>query len=302
MTDTSHSTTLYLLNQLYRRGPYSETNSRSASQETPSLLWSQNIVTVLIRAGHWSLLWSTSTYSGCKITENLGNVTVRGEKDRKSKGGARLSIVCLSMYIITENIYYSQLSFVVILLQSEPNCFTSYNIKKWLCFLSFCAIVFRSPPAYHVSGSNGQWNSLLILHLLYCQARCLHYFCIIHFNRPLPTHLRVAQAAYSGESYRRGKSCAHVFMRITNCDGFQRQCARIVNTQQRCFCGLHTFLNYKMKTELSESWLCSHLQSKKLSTVGTDKGINPVHRTQQSRSPLPEDGSTVKLPKRCVFI
>jgi hypothetical protein len=33
----------------------------------------------------------------------------------------------LSMYSITENIYYSQLSSVAILLQPEPNCFTSYN-------------------------------------------------------------------------------------------------------------------------------------------------------------------------------
>jgi hypothetical protein len=43
-------------------------------------------------------------YSGRKITESLGNVTVRGGKDGKSKGGARLSTVCLSMYSITENI------------------------------------------------------------------------------------------------------------------------------------------------------------------------------------------------------
>jgi hypothetical protein len=31
---------------------------------------------------------------------------------------------CLSMYSITENIYYSQLSFVAILLQPEPKFFT----------------------------------------------------------------------------------------------------------------------------------------------------------------------------------
>jgi hypothetical protein len=42
----------------------------------------------------------------------------------------------LSMYSITENIYYSQLSSVAILLQPEPNCFTSYNTRKGLCFLS----------------------------------------------------------------------------------------------------------------------------------------------------------------------
>jgi hypothetical protein len=34
-----------------------------------------------------------NVYSGRKITESLGNVTVRGEKDGKSKRGARLSTV-----------------------------------------------------------------------------------------------------------------------------------------------------------------------------------------------------------------
>jgi hypothetical protein len=57
--------------------------------------------------------------SGRKITANLRNVTVRGEKDGKGKGEARRPTV-LSMYIIIENIYYSQLSSVVILLQPEP--------------------------------------------------------------------------------------------------------------------------------------------------------------------------------------
>jgi hypothetical protein len=42
-------------------------------------------------------------YSGRKIAESLGNVTVRGGKDGKSKRGARLSTVCL--YSLTENIY-----------------------------------------------------------------------------------------------------------------------------------------------------------------------------------------------------
>jgi hypothetical protein len=63
------------------------------------------------------------TYSRRKITESLGNVTVRGEKYGKSKRGARLSTVCLSMYSVTENIYYSQLSSVAILLQPELKCF-----------------------------------------------------------------------------------------------------------------------------------------------------------------------------------
>jgi hypothetical protein len=34
------------------------------------------------------------------------------------------------------------------------------------CFLSLCAIVFRSSPASHVSSSNGQWRSQLF---------CVHY-------------------------------------------------------------------------------------------------------------------------------
>jgi hypothetical protein len=65
------------------------------------------------------------------------------------------------MYSITENIYYSQLSSVAILLLPEPNCFTSYNTRKWLCFLSLCTIILRSPPASKVSTSNGQWSSQL---------------------------------------------------------------------------------------------------------------------------------------------
>jgi hypothetical protein len=33
--------------------------------------------------------WMDGWYSGRKITESLGNVTVRGEEDGKSKGGVR---------------------------------------------------------------------------------------------------------------------------------------------------------------------------------------------------------------------
>jgi hypothetical protein len=65
-----------------------------------------------------------------------------------------MSTVSLSMYSITENIYYSQLSSVEILLQPEP---VSHRIIQANdCFLSLCAIVFRSPTTSHVSTSNGQ--------------------------------------------------------------------------------------------------------------------------------------------------
>jgi hypothetical protein len=53
-------------------------------------------------------------YSGHKITASFGNVTVRGEKDGKGKGEERWQKVCLSMYSITENIYYSELSAVAL--------------------------------------------------------------------------------------------------------------------------------------------------------------------------------------------
>jgi hypothetical protein len=65
----------------------------------------------------WDEEWM---YSGRKITESLGNVTVRGAKDGTSKGKPQRPTVYLSMYSITENIYYSQLSSVAILLQPEP--------------------------------------------------------------------------------------------------------------------------------------------------------------------------------------
>jgi hypothetical protein len=68
-------------------------------------------------------------YSGRNITESLGNVTVKGEKRLKGQGGSTM-VKSLSMYSITENIYYSQLSSVAIFLQPEPNCFTSYNTRK----------------------------------------------------------------------------------------------------------------------------------------------------------------------------
>jgi hypothetical protein len=70
------------------------------------------------------------------------------------------------MYSITENIYYSQLSSVAILLQPERNCFTSYNTRKGLCSLFLCAIVLRSSPPSHVSSCKGQRTSQLF---------CVHY-------------------------------------------------------------------------------------------------------------------------------
>jgi hypothetical protein len=90
----------------------------------------------------------------------------------KEQRGSAMSNVCLSMYSITENIYYSQLSSVAIVLQPEPNCFTSYNTRKALCSLSLslslslCAVALPSSPSSHVSTSNGQRSSQLF---------CVHY-------------------------------------------------------------------------------------------------------------------------------
>jgi hypothetical protein len=70
------------------------------------------------------------------------------------------------MYSTTENIYYSQLSSVAVLLQPEPNCFTSYSTRKGLGSLSLCTIVLRSSPPSHVSTCNGQRSSQLF---------CVHY-------------------------------------------------------------------------------------------------------------------------------
>jgi hypothetical protein len=83
----------------------------------------------------------------------------------------------LSVYIITENIYYSQLSSVAIHLQPEPNCLTSYNTRKKIvlslpnCLTSYNTrkkIVLSLPKSYrlavfpsHVSTYNGQRSSQL---------------------------------------------------------------------------------------------------------------------------------------------
>jgi hypothetical protein len=80
----------------------------------------------------WTREWRYM-HSGRKVT-GLGNVTVIWGKRWKEQGGARLPTVCLSMYSITENIYYSQLSSVGILLQPEP---VSHRIIQGKdCFLS----------------------------------------------------------------------------------------------------------------------------------------------------------------------
>jgi hypothetical protein len=107
-------------------------------------------------------------YSGRKITASFGHVTVRGQNDGKGKGEARWRRVCLRMYSITENIYYSQLSSVALLLQPELNCFTSYNTRKGLGSLSLCAIILRSSSPSHASTCNGQRSSQLL---------CVHYTC-----------------------------------------------------------------------------------------------------------------------------
>jgi hypothetical protein len=89
----------------------------------------------------------------------------------RARGEARWRRVCLSMYSITENIYYTQLSSVAILLQPDRNCFTSYNTRKGLGSLSLCAIALRSFPPSHVSTCNSQRSSLLF---------CVRYMSILY--------------------------------------------------------------------------------------------------------------------------
>jgi hypothetical protein len=57
-------------------------------------------------------------------------------------------------------------SSVALLLQAEPNCFTSYNTSKGLGSVSLCAIVLRSSPFSHVSTCNRQRSWQLF---------CVHY-------------------------------------------------------------------------------------------------------------------------------
>jgi hypothetical protein len=82
-------------------------------------------------------------YSGRKITASFGNVAVRGQTDGKGKGGARRPTVYLSLYSITENIYYPQLSSVAILLQREPVSRRIIQENDWVLspyVLSFCGL------------------------------------------------------------------------------------------------------------------------------------------------------------------
>jgi hypothetical protein len=68
----------------------------------------------------------------CTVTQNNCELGKRHSKRGRTMERARGSAMAnsLSMYNITENIYYSQLSSVAILLQPEPNCFTSYSTRK----------------------------------------------------------------------------------------------------------------------------------------------------------------------------
>jgi hypothetical protein len=86
-------------------------------------------------------------YSGRKITASLGNVTVRGEKLWKGQGGSTITKSVPSMYSITENIYYSQLSSVAILLQPEPVSHRIIQGKDWVLYpyvLSSCGLPLPS--------------------------------------------------------------------------------------------------------------------------------------------------------------
>jgi hypothetical protein len=111
-------------------------------------------------------------YSGRKITAKPHS---KREKDGKSKGEAIRRRVCLRIYSVTENIYYSQLSSVA-LQPAAWTCFTSYNTTKGLLSLSLCAIVFRSSPPSHVSTCNGQRSSqLFCVHYTYVTTTLLSY-------------------------------------------------------------------------------------------------------------------------------
>jgi hypothetical protein len=121
--------------------------AQSPLQEPNFALFSLSDVIASASAfSRWHVWIGTServTYSGHKITASLENVTVRREKDGKGKEEARWWRVCLSMYSITENIYYSQLSSIAILLQPEPVSRRVIQGKDWVLspdVLSSCGL------------------------------------------------------------------------------------------------------------------------------------------------------------------
>jgi hypothetical protein len=84
----------------------------------------------------------------------------KGEKDGKSKRGSAI-VNSLSEHVLYN---WKHLLLTAVLscdTSAAWTCFTLYNTRKWLYFLSLCAIVFRSPPASHLYSSNGQWSSQL---------------------------------------------------------------------------------------------------------------------------------------------
>jgi hypothetical protein len=97
------------------------------------------------------VLW---TQNNCELRKRRNKSGKKMERQQESKMAKSLS-----MYSVTENIYYSQLSPVAILLQPGRNCFTSYNTIKGLISLSLCAIVLQSSPPSHVSTCSGQQSS-----------------------------------------------------------------------------------------------------------------------------------------------
>jgi hypothetical protein len=92
-------------------------------------VWPRPGTIVCLLRCHTLVFW---LYSGRKITASFGNDTVRGEKYGKGKGEARRRRVCLSMYSIIENIYYSQLSSFVLLLQPETVSHRIIQGKDWV--------------------------------------------------------------------------------------------------------------------------------------------------------------------------
>jgi hypothetical protein len=100
--------------------------------------------------------------NNCELGKRHSKRGKQMERARRKHNGE----VWACIVLINENIYYSQLSSVAILLQPEPKCFKSYNTRKGLGPLYLCAIVLRSSPPSHVSACNGQRSLQLF---------CVHY-------------------------------------------------------------------------------------------------------------------------------